>query len=188
MSSDVVLTTAQQTRLDELEQVIETGIAQGNDANYKIGVALIEIKSDKLYTHKTFESYVTETWGFVRQRAYQLMDGAAFIETLGLSTAVDKPDERVLRELAPLRHRPEEMRSVYKLAETEANGVPASPRVQAIVKQAVSKETSPAERVPTRSTSTLASVTRAFNAALDDGWSLEEIAETIETAHRKRLA
>lgn len=184
MSTEVILTTAQQTRLDQLEQTIENGIAEGNDANYKIGVALIEIKRDKLYTHKSFETYVTETWGFVRQRAYQLMDGAAFIDTLGLSTAVDKPAEAVLRELAPLRHRPEEMRAVYKLASTEAQGVPASPQVQAIVKHAVSKEIAP-PREPNKP-SLLASVTRAVNAAWLGGCTTEEISDVIEKAHRER--
>lgn len=68
------LDKAELTKLRKLESVVAEGIS-----NFVlVGEALKEIRDEKLYreSHKTFEKYVDQKWGIVRQRAYQLIDAA----------------------------------------------------------------------------------------------------------------
>jgi hypothetical protein len=91
------LTAAEQGRLAELEAVVERGIK----VFYEVGVALLEIHSDRLYraTHSRFEDYLDERWGMSRSRGYRLMDAAR----VAVSPIGDIPaNEAQARELVPL--------------------------------------------------------------------------------------
>jgi hypothetical protein len=90
----IPLSSADETRLVELENTITTGLA----TFIEVGQALAEINGEKLYraTHDTFEAYVKEQFGISRARSYQLIDAAA------VSTIVDVRNEAQARELAGL--------------------------------------------------------------------------------------
>ena len=82
-----MLETIEQTRIFELETIIETGLKTFVD----VGNALAEIRDRKLYRdgYKTFEDYCRDRWEFSKQRAYQLMNAAGVIGVLEKSTIVD---------------------------------------------------------------------------------------------------
>jgi hypothetical protein len=70
-----------------------------------------EIRDTGLYLSvgaQNFESYVKDRLAMSRRRAYQLIDAAA------LSTVVDIPNERVARELAPLKDDHDAIREVWR--------------------------------------------------------------------------
>lgn len=102
--------TAIKEQLDVTERgklrKLESIVAEGISSFVVVGEALKEIRDGKLYreAYKTFERYVDEKWGLVRQRAYQLIDAAD--AKANLSTVVDKNEraseiktERQFREL-----------------------------------------------------------------------------------------
>ena len=74
------LNIEERVRLQELESVVE----QGLQTFYEVGVALDEIRENKLYreTHKTFEAYCREKWGIARRTAYQFIDAAQVMKNL----------------------------------------------------------------------------------------------------------
>jgi hypothetical protein len=122
--------------LTECEAVIQRSL----DAFVEAGRALVRIRDQELYKarFRTFEDYCTKKWGFSRQRSQQLIAAAEVVSTLSVEevkvtlpqTNGHAPDpvvvppptnERVARELAPLRAKPEEMREVWReAAETAA--------------------------------------------------------------------
>lgn len=95
-----------QEHLCELEGVIETG----KRTFVAVGLALEEIRQDKLYRagYKTFEEYCQKRWGWNAQRGRQLINSALVVESLAkeLGTTVpillDETDisERAVREIA----------------------------------------------------------------------------------------
>ena len=74
MSEVNSITAVHQRELSGYEKKIERGIA----TFVEVGSALKAIRDKKLYklTHKSFESYVQERWGWTRVRAYQLIETA----------------------------------------------------------------------------------------------------------------
>jgi len=79
--------------LAECEAIIQ----RGRPYFVEVGEALGAIRDHRLYleTHRTFEAYCRERWGFSRQRASQLIIAA-------VSTAVDNERQaRRLRETPP---------------------------------------------------------------------------------------
>jgi len=111
-----LLTPDEVRRLDELEQVVETGLT----VFMKVGNALLEIRDSRLYRQQfpTFEAYCRERWGLSRPRAYQLLEAAAVVGNLNCLPMVDTISERQARPLTRLE--PEVQREVWKevLAET----------------------------------------------------------------------
>lgn len=103
------LTAVELTTLDDLELVIEQGLA----GFIEVGAALGRIRDRKLYraTHSTFEVYVRERWGLSRSVAYQRIDAAEVAGTL--SAIADTPNEAVTRALAPLKDAPEKLRETW---------------------------------------------------------------------------
>jgi site-specific DNA-methyltransferase (adenine-specific) len=113
----LTLTAVEATTLDDLEGVIERGLA----TFVEVGRALERIRDRKLYrqTHSTFEDYCRERWGISRGHAYRQIDAAQVAGILQgdgdgpkMSTRLgdarlpmgDIPaSERVARELAPLK-------------------------------------------------------------------------------------
>ena len=85
--------------LAECEAVVERGF----DTFVEVGRALLEIRDRRLYRgagFAAFGTYCRERWGWSRQHAYRLIDGAQVAELV--SPAGDTPPERVARELVPL--------------------------------------------------------------------------------------
>ena len=76
-------------------------------------MALLRIRDERLYreTHKTFEQYCKERWGMARNYANKQIAAAQVAATLG--TVVPIPTERVARELAPLKDKPEAVAEVW---------------------------------------------------------------------------
>jgi hypothetical protein len=98
-------------RLGDLEEVIERGLT----TFVEVGNAIREIRDSKLYkeAHDTFEAYCLERWGWSRAKGYQMIEAATTVQAM--STVVDTPipNERVARELAPLKGDPETMNRVW---------------------------------------------------------------------------
>lgn len=74
------LSAAEERELVSLERAIETT----RGALIALATALTEIRDKKLYraTYSSFEAYCQDRWGFTRQRAHQLMDGATTLKGL----------------------------------------------------------------------------------------------------------
>ncbi len=121
------LTGTEATTLDDLEQVIEKGLA----TFIEVGQALQHIRDGKLYreSYTTFEEYAKERWGLSRAHAYRQIEAAEVIGVLQtngngpkVSTRLgdvrpqfgDIPaSESVARELASIKHDPEKLRETW---------------------------------------------------------------------------
>lgn len=110
------LNTIELDRLSLCESVIEKGL----NTFVEVGNALFEIRNNKLYRDKftTFESYCRDRWNLKRQRAYELMDAAAVVNTLSEISDKNEQDSQVSiivptkeSHAAALSKVPEEFRS-----------------------------------------------------------------------------
>lgn len=110
------LNTIELDRLSLCESVIEKGL----NTFVEVGNALFEIRNNKLYRDKftTFESYCRDRWNLKRQRAYELMDAAAIVNTLSEISDTNEQDSQVSiivptkeSHAAALSKVPEEFRS-----------------------------------------------------------------------------
>jgi phage N-6-adenine-methyltransferase len=113
------LSAAERGRLEQLEGVIERGLA----SFIEVGEALVEIRDQRLYrsTHESFDSYCLERWGFRRAHAHRLVQSAKVIRAL--SPTGDTPaKERHARELAPLLADPDQLREAWSDARERATG------------------------------------------------------------------
>lgn len=131
--------------LEEYEQVIERGLATFVD----VGNALITIRDEKLYleSHDTFEDYCKQRWFLSRPRAYQLIDAAEVVGSVSTvvdaegeptSPAGDVPapkSERVARELAPLRDKPDALREAWDEAVERHGDQPTARQVREVVRE-----------------------------------------------------
>jgi hypothetical protein len=129
MPTNSPLTVVQRRDLARCEKIIEKGLQTFRE----VGNALIEIKEKSLYRndYATFQDYCQERWGFSRQRAHQLIQGAKVAERM--STAVDTPipNERVARELN--RVPSDQQVHVWQESVERADGVPTADDVRAVV-------------------------------------------------------
>ena len=75
------LTAVQKQTLAELEKVVEGGMR----GFVQVGTALLRIRDERLYREVSdnFEGYCQIRWGFSRHRAYQLIEAANVVRTLG---------------------------------------------------------------------------------------------------------
>lgn len=82
------LTEAEAAELRRLEIKVER-------AFYEAGVALREIRDKRLYrsTHRTFEQYCQDRFGFHRRHSYQLIDAATVVENLCANSAQKNLDD-----------------------------------------------------------------------------------------------
>ena len=96
------LTPTEETRLQELEPVIESGLS-----NFlAVGNALAEIKQQRLYrqTYATFQDYVKIKWKISVRRAYQLCDAAEVAKSLPANVNHGSQiNERQCRALAKVK-------------------------------------------------------------------------------------
>jgi hypothetical protein len=133
---DQPLTTAERSKLAELEGVI----GQGEQWFMRVGVSLKVIRDEKLYRDEfpTFEAYCQQRWKFTRARASQLIGAADVVEDLSTSGLQTQPilpqTERVTRPLKALPK--EERRPAWDAAVLKsANGHPTEKDVAAVIKE-----------------------------------------------------
>lgn len=81
-------------------KALESRISQGWQGFTDVGQALLEVRERRLYRaeHKTWGDYCEQVWGWSRQRAQQLMDGAETAAILS-TTGLQLQNEREAREL-----------------------------------------------------------------------------------------
>ncbi len=112
-------------------------------AFYEAGAALRELRDRRLYrsTHKTFEAYCRDRFGYQRAHSYRLIDCSAVVDNLSpIATPKMSPNgrqilptaERQVRPLIPLS--PNQQREVWQQAVEKAGGkVPSGQIVKRIV-------------------------------------------------------
>jgi hypothetical protein len=96
MPNDLV--PAERRRLADLERVVERGL----QTFYEVGSALLEIREGRLYreTHKTFEGYCRERFGFSSSRGRQLIAATRTVTAVTQLGIPAPKTEREARELA----------------------------------------------------------------------------------------
>ena len=117
---------------------------------YEGGCALRDLRDKRLYrsTHKTFEEYCFDRFGFKRRHPYQLIDAATVVENLCAISAQNNLEtnsaqilpttEFQIRPLAKLQ--PEEQRSCWQTAVDLAHGkVPTGKIVKGVVERLLEK-------------------------------------------------
>src|SRR5262245_50156082 len=94
--------------LIECEAVIERGLA----TFVEVGQALLRIRDERLYraTHKTFEEYCRERWGWSRRHVNRQIEAAGVVQNLGPIGPIPAHESQA-RVLAPLP--PAEQREVW---------------------------------------------------------------------------
>lgn len=162
-------------RLAHLEGVIERGL----ETFVEVGRALMEIRDQRLYreTHKTFEAYCRERWGWGRNYANKQITAAEVAKELGTTV----PNEAVGRELAPLLDKPERMREVWKEAVLANGPTPTAAEVRAIATSNPMR-VKPCTQTPAgRALSLLGdTIDNATMLVVDSSWHLYEKMQTLE--------
>lgn len=114
-------------------------------AFYEAGAGLRELRDRRLYrsTHKTFEKYCLDRFGFQRRHSYRLLDAATVVDNLcPIGTQVQPTNERQVRDLVGLE--PEEQRQIWAEAVRVAGGkLPSGRVVQSIVQQMKERSAAP---------------------------------------------
>lgn len=135
------------TAVEVLEELTEAEAADRNRLEHKVerafyeaGTALAELRVRRLYrsTHKTFEEYCRDRFGFTRANATYLITAASVVDNLiNLSTnglQILPTNERQVRPLTKLE--PDEQMNVWQQAVEQAgNKVPSSRIVKGIVER-----------------------------------------------------
>lgn len=100
----------------------EAKIEDGLKTFFKVGMALANIRDQKLYReqHATFEDYAWERWQLKRPRAYQLMDAAAVASSL--SQICDIPPQVEAHAAAMKKLKLDEARVVWDVVRQTAPG------------------------------------------------------------------
>lgn len=179
-----ILTPDEQKLLESCEKTIRKNL----DAFIEVGTALLAIQTKRLYRVKftSFEKYCEVWLGVSRPRAYQIIDCAKTMIDMkeravgdeGLSTTVDKLNERQARELSAV---PPEVR-LEVLKEAQA----ASPTGEVTAKQIAEVVAKRAGEKSVRQFSFISGLEKltakiedlATHAA--DGADLEALATTLE--------
>jgi len=101
-------------------------------AFYQAGAALRELRSRRLFrsTHRTFEDYCLQRFGFQRSHSYQLIDAASVVDNLSaIGGQILPTSERQVRPLTKLK--PDEQRQVWEEAVVSNGGrVPSGRQVK----------------------------------------------------------
>lgn len=156
--TETALTVPEQTKLKQLEAVIESGLR----TFIEVGNALLVIREKRLYreAHDSFENYCRLRWNMTRRRADQLVQSAEVISNLlplreeyenhgsqfsngSENSGADMPlptSERQTRPLTELE--PAEQRDAWTEAvATSRNGAPTSEEVAEVVDKRTGKKT-----------------------------------------------
>ncbi len=114
-------------------------------AFYEAGAALRQLRSRRLYrsTHRTFEEYCRERFGFSRQNVNYLIAASGVVDNLLTTNGCQNSQtnyfqilptsERQVRPLTTLE--PDEQREVWQQAVEEAGGIPSGRIVKGIVER-----------------------------------------------------
>lgn len=134
------LTTTQIQKLEQLEAVIE----KGEKTFVEVGLALTEIKEQKLYTrdYDTFEAYCQERWGWGSRRGYQLITAANVVASLPLGCEQAVHTESAARELSKL---PPAQQVEIAEAAVESGKPLTAPAVRKLVMPPMKPKEAPAE-------------------------------------------
>lgn len=155
-------------------------------ANIEVGGLLNTIKEGRLYKEAGFKS-----WGAYRdaagerlkvgeRRVRQLMAGAKTERNLNRSVSEARPNEWQLRELA----RAGDAAPVVWKAVTEQHDKPTAALIHQEIKRTISPTPPEASaRTDGPDVALLASVQVAVRAAVDGGWSMAEIKQSVNDAH-----
>ncbi|MBW4512171.1 MAG: hypothetical protein KME64_37610 [Scytonematopsis contorta HA4267-MV1] len=124
------LSYEEQRDREHLERIIERSF-------YEAGKALKEIRDRRLYrsTHKTFESYCKDRFGYNNSRSYQMIDAATVVENLQKVPQFVEVFPTAEGQVRPLtRLEPEEQVICWQKAVEEAgNKVPSGKIVKNVV-------------------------------------------------------
>lgn len=122
-------------------------------AFYEAGAGLRELRDRRLYrsTHKTFEQYCRERFGFERRHPYRLIEAANVMDNLCPNRTQEVPSIRTqilptkLEQVRPLTSlEPMEQRQVWQQAVNKAGGkVPSGRIVKGIVSRLKDQGTTP---------------------------------------------
>jgi hypothetical protein len=126
------LSTDTEKRLNQLEKIIEKGMAHF----VEVGTALLIIQKEKLYKliFQTFEEYCKERWDLKRQRAYELI-GAAQISQ-NLSEIYDNLPKKESHAAALASLEPEQQKEAWKKTiETAPEGRVTARHVEKVVQE-----------------------------------------------------
>ncbi len=153
-----VFSDVEKSRLRVLEAIIERGLK----SFISVGLALAEIKSNKMYRqlgYETFDSYCQERWGLKRTHAFSQIKAAIVVKNLSDKTfangehslSIPMPtNERQVRPLISIK-KPELQRTIWTRAVEVANGVPTGKIVQEVatlVMQEIETENSSTDDIP----------------------------------------
>ncbi len=117
----------------------ETAIKKGQLTFVEVGNALLTVREGKLYreSHKTFEAYCKDRWGFERRHAYRLIGAAAVADEMSPIGHKIK-NESQARELGNV---PEEDRvQVLEQATEATDGKPTAKAIREAAEQIVEPE------------------------------------------------
>lgn len=127
------MTTVVASRLSELENTIERGLA----TFVEVGQALLEIRESRLYSdsHETFEDYCRGRWGMSRDYAYKQIAASEVCRQLSTPPA----NEAQARELVPLLDKPDELVEAWTTAQEKgsANGGLTAEVIRSVVRPSV---------------------------------------------------
>ncbi len=132
------LTEAEQRDRLHLERQVER-------AFYTAGKALKELRNRRLYrsTHKTFEEYCRDRFGYSRRHPYYLIEAAAVVDNLSEKCEpmvhILPTSERQVRPLTQLQ--PDQQSEVWQQAVTEAGGKVPSGRIIKDIVQRIMERT-----------------------------------------------
>lgn len=153
ISEAVVTVQGKKTAVEVIEELTEEELASRQRlelkverAFYEAGYALRELRDRRLYrsTHKTFEQYCKDRFGYERRHPYRLIDAAGVIENLCPNRTHDEKSfeprqilPTKLEQVRPLTAlEPEVQREVWQQAVEQSGGkVPSGRIVKGIVEK-----------------------------------------------------
>jgi hypothetical protein len=195
------LSDAEQALLERCEAAIEGGMQLATKGVVGAGKALKVVRDKRLYkaTDGTFAAWCQRRLDLTPQHVNRLISAheiAAILEPTG-----SIPNERQLRELTPLKDRPEHMRLVWESARAASNGRPTAAVVRRFVEQAgkptvVAGEAEPVDDTPATATAKvedpaagypkLASVPSPAKPASSARWGHHTINDVIDAKNLMR--
>jgi len=133
------LSLTEQTELQEMEGVIETGLR----TFYEVGCALAAIRDSRLYreTHDNFEEYCRDRWDMSRPRAYQLVESASVKENLSTIVDIQPVNEAQTRPLTKLGTKQLQQEAWQKVVETAPDGKVTARHVSKVVSEMLDANT-----------------------------------------------
>lgn len=117
------LTAPESKRLEQCESIIRVG----KQTFMEVGTALYEIRESKLYraSHKTFEAYTEETWGWGASRARQIINAVQIQKSVTRVTLLDSQAARELGKVPAAKRQ--------EVAEKAAiNGHASAPKIKEV--------------------------------------------------------